>query len=38
MNDFKYYIVGTKSFVKSMRYILNNNSVNYDKIKLDDFG
>ena len=38
LNDFRYYIVGTKSFVKSMRDILNNNSVNYDKIKVDDFG
>jgi all-trans-retinol 13,14-reductase len=38
MKDFKYYIVGTKSFVKSMQEILNKNNVNIDKVKIDDFG
>ena len=38
LKDFKYYIVGTKSFVKTMQEILINNNVNIDKIKVDDFG
>lgn len=38
LDDFKYYIVGTKSFLKTMQEILVKNNVNSDKIKIDDFG
>ena len=38
LDDFKYYLVGTKSFVKTMQEILIKNNVNIDKIKVDDFG
>ncbi|MFM7090586.1 MAG: FAD-dependent oxidoreductase [Bacteroidota bacterium] len=38
LDDFKYYIVGTKSFLKKMQEILIKNNVNIDKIKVDDFG
>lgn len=38
LDDFKYYIVGTKSFLKTMQEILIKNNVNSDKIKVDDFG
>ena len=38
MKDFKYYLVGTKSFLKTMQEILIKNNVNIDKIKVDDFG
>jgi Na+-transporting NADH:ubiquinone oxidoreductase subunit NqrF len=38
MKDFKYYLVGTKSFVNSMQEILINNDVTIEKINVDDFG
>ncbi len=38
LDDFKYYLVGTKSFIKAMQEILIHNNVNIDKIKVDDFG
>lgn len=38
LNDYVYYIVGTKEFIKSMRMALKDKGVDNKKVKIDNFG